>query len=238
MTTLEDLRKNPDIKNELLDGEVHETRRFIITNGQSQGSRDVMFVLYSTPRVYDRYSKDVYLGTLAIDFDQAVINARKKMKCFKIEVSIDELCGSRRKSNTFPCGIYIGKTAAEVFDLDPRYLFWAAQNMTVRSSKLSAELAEYEELAKIIVINENKEKSNPALPIDAKKVERVMEITFKKVANSGYFSYFYRLQDSAGNIYQYVGKDLGNKGDTIELACKVKKNFTSMGKVINKINLR
>jgi len=235
MKTLEDLRNTEFKAPSLLDGEEHETRRFIITCGQTMASRNVMFVMYSVPKVYNRYAKDTYLGLLAIDFDQAVINARKKIKHYKIDIDVSEVYGARRESSTFPFGKYRGKTAAEVFDIDPRYLFWAANKMHVRSSKLRSELAEYGELSKILIVNENRAKSNPALPIDAKKVTREMTITFVKEVEYGYL---HRLCDAENNLYQYTGKELGAKGETITLPCKVTRNFTSMGKNINKINLR
>jgi hypothetical protein len=235
MTTLSNFKDSNIDLTEVLKGEVHETRRFLITAGQSEGSKDVMFVMYSVPRVFNKYTKDTYLGNLAIDLDEAILKARKKIGRYQIEIEIDELCGSRRQSNTFPFGKYSGKTAAEVFDIDPKYLFWAYNNMNINSKLLSEELREYGELSKILILEENEKNTNPALPIDGVKVERKLTIVSNWETEWGTAQ---RLIDSENNIFQYTGKQLGNKGDEIIISCKVNKSWTSMGKVINKINLR
>jgi len=219
----------------ILDGVKHETRRFVITIGQSSASKGVMFVLYSCPLKMNPYIKDTYLGTLAIDFEDAIQNARKKLGHYRIDVDIDETFGSRRENNTFPCGKYTGKTVADVFDMDYKYIFWAARNFTCKSKKLMMELAEYGEIAKDLILEENRSKSNDALPIDSKKVERELKILSKW---ENFYGVTFRLMDDKGNIFQYEGKDLGEKGETIQLTCKVKGSFESMGKVINKIRLR
>jgi hypothetical protein len=235
MTTLSNFKESNIDLTEILKGEIHETRRFLITSGQSEGSKDVMFVMYSVPKVFNKYAKDTYLGNLAIDLDEAILKARKKIGRYQIEIEIDELCGSRRQSNTFPFGKYSGKTAAEVFDIDPKYLFWAYNNMNVKSKMLSEELKEYGELSKILILEENENTTNPALPIDSVKVDRKLTIVSKWETEWGTAQ---RLIDCENNIYQYTGKCLGNKGDEISISCKVTKSWTSMGKVINKINLK
>jgi uncharacterized protein (DUF3820 family) len=219
----------------VLKGEINETRRFVITAGQSKGSKDVMFVMYSTPRVFTKYSKDTYLGNLAIDLSEAIIKARKKIGRYQIEIEVDELCGMRRQSNTFPFGKYSGKTAAQVFDIDPQYLFWASQNMNVKSKLLSNELNEYGKLSRILILEENTKNTNEALPLDTVKIERKLTIVSNWETEWGTAQ---RLIDCKNNIFQYTGKQLGKKGEEITLACKVKKSWVSMGKVINKINLR
>ncbi|MFA5300222.1 MAG: hypothetical protein WC389_18700 [Lutibacter sp.] len=235
MPTLANFKTSDIDFTEMLKGEIHETRRFIITSGQSEGSKDVMFVMYSIPKVFTKYAKDTYLGNLAIDLDEAILKARKKIGRYLIEIDVDELCGSRRQSNTFPFGKYSGKTAAEVFDIDPKYLFWASKNMYVKSKLLADELSEYGELSKILILEENEKNTNPALPVDTVKVERKLTIVSNWETEWGMAQ---RLVDSENNIFQYDGKQLGNKGDKITISCKVTKNWTSMGKVINKINLR
>ena len=235
MTTLSNFKDSNRDFTEVLKGEIHETRRFLITSGQSEGSKDVMFVMYSVPRVFNKYTKDTYLGSLAIDLDEAILKARKKIGRYQIEIEIDELRGSRRQSNTFPFGKYSGKTAAEVFDIDPKYLFWASRNMRVKSNKLASELKEYGELSRILILEENEKKSNSALPIDTVKVVRNLRIISSWESDWGLAQ---RLIDTENNLYQYTGKELGCKGEEITLSCKVTKSWTSMGKVINKINLR
>ena len=80
-----------------------------------------------------------------------------------------------------------------------------------------------------------KKLTDPALPIDDVKVERKLIIVSNWETEWGTAQ---RLVDDENNIYQYTGKQLGNKGDEITILCKVKNSWTSMGKVINKINLR
>jgi uncharacterized protein (DUF3820 family) len=235
MTNLSNFKNSNVDLTDLLKGQINETRRFIITAGQSEGSKDVMFVMYSTARIFTKYSKDTYLGNLAIDLNEAIIKARKKIGKYQIEIEIDELCGVRRQSNTFPFGKYSGKTAAEVFDIDPKYLFWASQNMIVKSELLSNELDEYGKLSKILILEENAKNTNEALPFDTVKIERKLKIVSNWETEWGMGQ---RLIDCENNIFQYTGKKLGNKGDEITIACKVKKSWTSMGKIINKINLR
>ena len=235
MVTLSNFKDSNIDLTDVLKGEINETRRFVITAGQSEGSKDIMFVMYSTPRIFTKYSKDTYLGNLAIDLDEAILKARNKIGRYQIEIEIDELCGTRRQSNTFPFGKYSGKTAAQVFDIDSKYLFWASKNMNVKSKLLSDELREYGELSRILILEENSKNSNEALPVDAVKVERNLTILSNWETEWGIAQ---RLIDSENNIFQYTGKLLGGRGDNITLSCKVKKSWTSMGKVINKINLR
>lgn len=54
----------------------------------------------------------------------------------------------------------------------------------------------------------------------------------------GVNTFCHRLVDQENNIFEYICKLLGQKEEEIILSCKVTKNFTKMGKVINKINLR
>jgi len=219
----------------ILDGIQHEDRRFVITLGQSSSSKDVMFVLYSCPLKMSSYNKNTYLGNLAIDFEEAIKNARRKLGHYRIDVDTEETFGLRRDNGTFPCGKYSGKTIAEIFDIDHKYIFWAANNFTCSSIKLMRELAEYGKLSKILILEENEKNTKPALPIDTIKVERKLTIVSNWETEFGFAQ---RLIDSENNIFQYTGKLLGNKGEEITIACKVKKSWTSMGKVINKINLR
>jgi len=228
-----DLEKYED----MLSGEINPIREYYITLGQSSNSKGVMFVLYSyLKKCSSPYVNPfIYLGNLGIKFETAVKNARTKVGKFQIVIEDYETLNVRRDNNTIPFGKYRGLSVEDLFDKDPKYLFWLSNNANIKSKKLNSQLEQYRLLAKEIIIEENKEKSLDFLPLDAKKVERKLTI-YKYFVND--FGNQYRLTDSDGNKYSYSGKRLGENGEEITLLCKVTGGFSSMGVNFNKINLR
>lgn len=229
----------------LLKGDKNPIRNNIITLGQSLGSKGVMFVLYSElielpPNfIGDKY---IYRGNLSDDFETAIKNARKRCGRFEILVDMDETFSNRRIPSTIPFGKYIGKTVEEVFDIDYKYLWWFANNAKkIKSSKLIHKLEQYREIAKELIVEENKEKTLGFIPIESKTILRTLTITSNYESDGyGYDTKInnIRMFDNKGFKYSYKGKNLGNCGETIKLKCKVTKHFNSMGNDFNKINLR
>lgn len=232
--TNQDLQSIRDGKydDSLLKGIIHESARFVISTGRSDSSKDVMFVLYACGQ------EDVYLGNLSNDFNKAMVSAREKCGKFQIDVDVDIDLNKRRGSNTFPFGKYVGKSVEDVFDIDPKYIYWAACNMPLHrfSSKMIDVMMQYSRLAKDIVIEENANNSNPPIEIEKTKKERVLTVT--SLWRTNYETIGHRLVDGEGNLFQYTGKFIAAKGETVTIPCKVTKTIYSMGKVINKINLR
>jgi len=68
------------------DGRVNEIRNYVICMGQSSGSKGVMFVMYSELKKCESVYVNpfIYLGQLADDFENAVINARLKYGMTKL----------------------------------------------------------------------------------------------------------------------------------------------------------
>lgn len=237
--------KSYDVTDEMLEtlkGEVNPLRDYFITLGQSSGSKGVMFVLYVLNKkcVSAHVDPFNYLGQLSDNLPDAIVSARRKVGKFQIILDADETFRDRKLPDQIGFGKYKGKTIEEIFDIDPKYIFWlgntANQGKLKVNSRLQNTLNEYFLISKELVIEENKKKSQPALPIDSKKVERTL--TCYKLINDIDF-YTQRFKDSDGNIFQYKGKKLVEKeGDTVTIGCKVTKSFESLGYVFNKINLR
>lgn len=237
--------KNYDVTPEMLEvlnGEVNPLRDYFITLGQSSGSKGVMFVLYVLNKkcVSAHVDPFNYLGQLSDNLPDAIISARRKVGKFQIILDADETFRDRKLPDQIGFGKYKGKTIDEIFDIDPKYIFWLgnkANNGELKvNSRLFNTLKEYYSISRELVIEENKQKSKPALPIEIKKVERTL--TCYKIVNYGDY-FLQRFKDSDGNIFQYQGKMLVEKeGDVVTISCKVTKSFESLGLVFNKINLR
>lgn len=245
-------------KNEkLLEGEINPMRDYVITLGQSSNSKGVMFVLYSILKnpVSAYVSPMTYLGILADDIETAIINARKRVPKFQITIEDYETIKDRRNPLTMPFGKYKGEAIEAIFDKDEKYIYWLHNSDSVNYIKSNAfleKLADYAAIAKENIITANKEKSNPALPIDAQAIERKLIIYSANIKDSdfGYNQvvYIFKMKDEFGNFYQYKGNseifvqhfsDVVNKinVETI-IKCKVSGNFESMGLIFNKIKMR
>jgi len=237
--------KNYDVTTEMLDvlnGEVNPLRDYFITLGQSSGSNGVMFVLYALNKkcVSAHVDPFNYLGQLSDNLPTAILSARRKVGKFQIILDTEETFNNRKLPDQIGFGKYKGKTIEEIFDIDPKYIFWLGTKANKGELKLNKRLIntlnEYFLISKELVIEENKKKSQPILPIDTKKVTRTL-ICYKLINDIDFFTH--RFKDSDGNIFQYKGKKLVEKeGDIITLGCKVTKSFEYLGLVFNKINLR
>lgn len=227
---------------ESLNGEINPLREYYITLGQSISSKGVMFVLYTLNKkcVSVHVNPFNYLGQLSDNLPDAIISARKKVGKFQIILDSEETFRDRKLPDVMGFGKYTGKTIEEIFDIDPKYIFWlgnkANEGQLKVNKRLLNTLNQYYLISKELVIQENKQKSKPSLPIDNQKVERILTC-YKIVNNPDYF--LQRFKDSDGNIFQYQGRKLVEKeGDVITLKCKVTKSFESLGIIFNKINLR
>jgi uncharacterized protein (DUF3820 family) len=227
---------------DLLDGEDNQFRDYFITLGQSESSKGVMFVLYSVLKkcTSAHVNPCNYLGQLSNNLEDAVISARKKVGKFKIQIEQEETMNLRKQHGVIGFGKYRGKTIEEIFDIDYKYVYWLANKSYFGelkiNKKLQSTLNEYYSISKELIVEENRQKSKPALLIDKEKVERTL-ICYK--IKDSYYGLVQRFKDTEGNIFQYSGKRLVDKeGDTITLNCKVTKSFESLGYVFNKINLR
>lgn len=246
------------MKNEdLLKGDINPLRDYVITLGQSNNSKGVMFVLYSILRkpASAYVSPLTYLGILADDIDTAIINARKRIPNFKLTIEDYETIRSRRDSLTMPFGKYKGETIESIFDKDEKYIYWLYNSDSVKyikSNTLLQKLADYAQIAKENIITANKEKTNDALPMDISPIERKLTIYSAHINNSIFgfnqVTYKFKMKDEFGNLYSYQGSseifvqhfsEVINKNNIdILVKCKVSGNFESMGLIFNKIKLR
>ena len=231
------------------DGRVNEIRNYVICMGQSSGSKGVMFVMYSELKKCESVYVNpfIYLGQLADDFENAVINARKKVKGFPIEVWDDETFRKRKAKNpaynsnslVITFGKYAGKTVPEIFDLDYSYLYWLANNGQFRSAAIIDAMEQYKEIAKEMIITTNREKSNSALPVENDCIIRNVKI-LSTTFNPEWNTLKYKLVDSDGNKFIYNGTSIKTTiiGECIDFKCRVAKSFESMGVTFNVLKTR
>lgn len=243
------------INEELLKGEINPLRDYFITLGQSEGSKGVMFVLYSVAKETTPYCNPMtYLGILADDIETAVINARKRVPKFQLEIDIDETFAKRRKPLTMPFGKYKGETLDSIFEKDEKYIYWLYNSNTVnfKNPSILEKLADYGAIAKENIITVNKGKSNEALALDTESIERKFTVYKANCEESGFgynnVIYKFRMKDEYGNLFTYQGTSrifvdkfhdfVEGKNLDVVVSCKVVGQFESMGLVFNKIKLR
>ena len=230
------------------DGRVNEIRNYVICMGQSSGSKGVMFVMYSELKKCESayVNPFIYLGQLADDFENAVINARKKVHGFPIEVWDDETFKVRKSRNAnynsdslvITFGKYAGKTVPEIFDIDYSYLYWLANNGQFRSPAIIDAMEQYKDIAKEMIITTNREKSNSALPIENNLVVRNVKILSTTV-DIEWNTIKYKLIDADGNKFIYNGTAIKNVvGESLDFKCRVANSFESMGVTFNVLKTR
>lgn len=237
MKTIEELEA-------MLDGERNPMREYVICHGQSNQSKDVMFVFYSILReCLSPYVNPMnYLGILGGDLETACINARKRCPKFKIEIWDTEV--KRRKNPlVIAFGKYRGLTCEQIFDKDPDYLFWLANNGKFNSRSMRETMEQYREICKEIIIGKNRERSNEPLPVEEKATNKHMVV--KKIDEypygSGYnISRRVKLIDSDGNRYLYTGSSVVFAGatETVDFKCKVVGHKEILGVLYNVIKVR
>ena len=224
-----------------IEGEKHPIRIFAITLGLSLGSKDVMFVLYSITRPTETVkTKPVftYMGQLSNDFDKAVEVAKERVNGYEIELW-DKENFEQAKPLLIKFGKYKGKTIEEVYDIDSGYIFWMSNNINLdmNGKRFNEKLAEYAKLSRDLIIQKNEEKSLPHLPIE--DTTSVKKLTIYSISTDSWDNIVNRMLDENGNRIQYSGsRQLGEKGETVELKCRVKKHFSSMGLNFNVVGLR
>lgn len=227
----------------ILQGEQNPIMSYHITLGQSNSSKGVMFVLYAISKKINTYTSPIYLGQLALRFEDAVIAARNKIKNFQINVDDDETFRQRREPKTMPFGKYKGMTIEEIFDKDYKYIFWLATSDSrfyIKSKCVLEAIEAYKLVAKDLVVEANKiNSSSIALPIEDKLVERTLNCYKSTPSDSfhGVNSFNYSFTDATGNKFRYTGSKNIEMGEQT-LKCKVVKNFESLGIIFNVIKLR
>lgn len=232
----------------MLIGEVNEHRDYYITLGQSNGSKGVMFVLYSILRKCESAYVNplTYLGILGDDIETAIINARKRIKFYEIKVDVTKTFRDRAERNLMPFGKYKGKTIEEIFDIDENYIYWLYNSDSVKyikSNTLLQKLVDYAQIAKENIISFNKLSSKPALQIETTKTNKELTVVNIREEGSYYDSPIFNilLKDSEENLFKYIGSSKKlidkNKGDVISLNCRVISNYEYLGKIYNNIKL-
>jgi len=236
---------------ELLKGETNPLREYVITLGQSNGSKGVMFVLYSyLKKCESAYANPaVYLGTLSSDFETAVLKARQRVPKFQINIEEYETFRNRLRPCVMPFGKYKNQTIEEIFEQDEKYLFWLSGSdsiMYIKSQTTIDIVRQYAEIAKENIVVANREASNPALELETALVERKLTVYSYKLEEvpsySGYgndYTETYKMKDEFGNKFVYRGKSSKLDRDTkeITLKCRVVDSFESLGVTFNKIKL-
>lgn len=227
---------------DILNGQVNPLRTYHITTGQSESSKDVMFVLYACPK--SSIVKPTYLGTLAINFDDAIIAARKKVPMFQIEVDTEETFSNRREVNTLPFGKYKGMTIEQVFDVDPKYIFWLSgsdSRLYIKSKNVLQAIEQYGPIAKELIVTENKARSTSiALTVEEKSTLKTLTCYKSTPVESDFLVHAFKsyFADADGNKYAYTGGKKFEVGATVDIKCKIVSNYEALGILFNVIKLR
>ena len=228
----------------ILNGVDHHRFNYVITLGLTKHSKGVMFVLYAVTNPHTMNAektnifvyKDLYLGQLSSDFGKAVEAARAKIPKYKILVW-DDTTFINRKFNVLNFGKYNGKTVEEIFDIDQKYIFWAAKNVSPKTKKMSELFAQYRIIERDLAIKENRTKSNGALPLDLVKTTRKLKVY--SFSHGFYPNQFQtRLRDENGNKFSYTGKWLDDVGEEVVFTGFVKGSFEAMGVMFNTLAIR
>lgn len=240
--------------NEILagNGKVNEIRNYVICMGQTSSSKGVMFVLYSELKKCNSpyVNPFIYLGQLADDFENAVLRAREKVHGFKIEVWDDETFKERkRKASSNPetliveFGKYNGMTVKQIFDVDYNYLYWLANNGNFRNKFMQDAMEQYKDICKELIVTNNREKSQQALPVETELSIKKLTIKSIDVVNGVYGStYRVKLVDEKMNKFIYNGNSssviYNTQGDSIEFKCRIAGNYESFGVTFNVLKVR
>jgi uncharacterized protein (DUF3820 family) len=239
-----------DLEFEALKGEINPMRNYVITLGQSDNSKGVLFVLYSYLRkcTSPHVNPANYLGNLGGDIETAVKNARKRVPRFQINIEEWETVAKRLSNNTMPFGKYKGMPIEDIFDKDEQYLLWVANSDSInyiKSEGCVSLIREYSAIAKENITQANKAKStSKALPIEEKTSEKELTLYsfFVKTNEFGDAWNVAKFKDAEGNKYVHQGnskkitKELENT--KIILKCRVVGNYEAMGIIFNKLKLR
>lgn len=235
----------------ILKGEENPIRSYVICMGQSEGSKGVMFVMYSVlKKVSSPYVNPMtYMGILADDFETACINARKRCPRFQIDVWDSETFANRKtaicsnpETLVITFGKYAGLTITQIYDKDVDYLYWLAKNGTFKSQYIAAAMGQYREICKENIIDRNKKESKNALPVEEKcstKNLKVLSI-FREEGCYNYhdtLTFKVKMIDDAGNRYYYTGTSRTfwgvERDNAVEFKCRVTGSFEAMGLVYN-----
>ena len=237
-----------DLEIDLLKGEINPLREYVITLGQSVNSKGVMLVMYSYLRkcTSPHVNPANYLGNLGMDIETAVLNARKRVPKFQINIEAWETVSKRLSNNTMPFGKYRGMTIEDIFDKDEQYLLWIATSDSINYIKSEGAvnlIKEYSAIAKENITNSNRSKStSKSLPIEEKtSVKDLIMYSFFVKTNDGVDSYnVAKFKDADGNKYVYQGNSKKITKETVkmDLKCRVVGSYEAMGIVFNKLKLR
>lgn len=252
--------KATDMQNidSIIAGTENDIREFVITLGQSDKSKGVMFVLYSVlKKVTSPYVNPLtYLGILGDDIETACINARKRIKNYRISVWDEETIRSRKEairsnpeSLIIDFGKYKGLTVSELYEKDVDYLFWLANNGNFKSKYMAAAMEQYREICKENIISRNRDMSLPALSAEGKATVKVLTITSLYAESSenpysGRMQLYFKVKliDVYGNRYSYSGTsnvfDCKGKGDEVEFKSRITRSYEAMGITYNVLKIR
>lgn len=191
-----------------IEGQKNETREFAIVLGQSEGSKGVMFVLYSFPRPNFRTKTNlpVYLGTLADDLPNAIEAAKRLAPGWEILVWENEAAQERRKYQYgyLSFGKFKDQHIEDVLDTDPKYFWWMINNCRFKG-ELKDLVESYRDAAKSIVIKMNGDNAQPALEVGT--VVEFKKLTVSSKEDQGAFvrgakpTLKYTMKDGEGNRF-------------------------------------